>query len=833
MKTLITNLLMIFSLFFCCLSTACTDEEKNNKTDERTMFKLSSDFLDLSLDPLNVEVGTSGKSYEIAVEAGEGVTWQVEVKEGNDFIDVEPAEIKTGNGVIKINVPENQTKEEKKAVVVISSMTNDPKEVSFVQEGLSEYSSAHFAVMADLHYGNNKYKEGTIEKIRRALDFIKQERPELKALFVCGDFADGGLEEEYREVTQLIKENLPADVKVYYMLGNHDKYAGEQSLMAYKTIVNQPYHQYIEKNGYPYITISTALDKHKDACYDDGAVEFLRKSLRDATQKYEGKPIFVFSHSPSDETPWGPAWGYADLHRVLKSYPQVIHFTGHTHYTIEDERSIWQNSYTWINVGPSNSANVSMDVTTADDQYPQSGGTINEALLVDVDGNMDVTVTRLDTYSKKKLEDAWIIRAPHNGTLFRYNNKPGMEGMKERPGNGGKPTMDEAPVVSEISEYTCKVTFKQGNDDSFVWHYIIEVINKGTNKVDYSRKLFSDFYWRHEGEPQTLTHAIAGLQPGTDYKVSIRAVDSFFSESEPAVAEFATKELVVDPDNALKADLIDVVFNNKGAVNAVKGIGLNVNSSDNGTPVTEYNDNLKMYVGKFAGQAGNNAHYVIDYSSNNVYKEGISDGFSWEVYCSSSDIASEQYIIASHGNGGMMISLNYPWTSNLGEGAKSKTICAVMAKTASWGAENIGYQFISPESVKFGTYYHLLFAWDKVNLKLYLNGKLIATKNMADLILFGKTQSLFVGGLNAGNWGRFMGDIAIARVYNRPLPEEDVAAIYEQITKRAEMTGFSELNDLLVSGTLSSEKAEEGWALMNSLTTTQEEVNAFISGVSN
>lgn len=828
MKTRITNLLTICFLFFCCLGTACTDDEKNNKTDERTRFKLSSDFLDLSLDPLTVEVGTSGKSYEVAVDAGEGVTWQVEVKEGNDFINVEPAEIKTGSGVIKINVPENQTKKEKKAVVVISSMTSEPKEVSFVQEGLSEYPSAHFAVMADLHYGNNRYKEATIVKIERALKYIKKERPGLKALFVCGDFADGGLEEEYREVTQLIKNNLPADVKVYYMLGNHDKYAGEPSLAAYKTIVNQPYHQYIEKNGYPYITISTAPGKYKDACYDDGAVEFLRKSLRDASQKYEGKPIFVFSHSPSDETPWGPAWGYADLHRVLKSYPQVIHFTGHTHYTIDDERSIWQNNYTWINVGPSNSANVSMNVTTEDDQYPQSGGTINEALLVDVDGNMDVTVTRLDTYNEEELRSAWKIKAPHNGTLFQYNNKPGMEGMKERKGNGGRPTMDEVPVVSDVSEYACKVTFRQGEDDSFVWHYIIEVINKATNKVDYSRKLFSDFYWRHDGEPQTLTHVIAGLQPGTDYRASIKAVDSFFSESEPVVAEFTTENLVVvDP---LKADLIDVVFNDNGAINAVKGIGLNVEPSGNGTPVTEYNDNLKMYVGKFAGETGSNAHYVIDYSSNNGYKDGIADGFSWEVYCSTNIIPAgadaHHYVISGNG---MMISQNYPWAGNL-SGADAKTLCAIIPQTTPWKG-NFAYKFMSSKVVSTNKYYHLLFTWDGGDLILYLNGEKVAKEKVE--IAFPASSNFVIGGNSAGTWGRFDGDIAIARVYNRPLPEEDVAAIYEQLTKRAEMTGFSRLNDLLVGGTLSQEKAEEGWALMNSLTTTQEEVNAFISGVSN
>ena len=69
------------------------------------------------------------------------------------------------------------------------------------------------------------------------------------------------------------------------------------------------------------------------------------------------------------------------MDKILKEYPQVIHFTGHTHYTIEDERSIWQNEYTWINVGPSHYANISTDITP-DYEYPDSGKKITEPLIV-------------------------------------------------------------------------------------------------------------------------------------------------------------------------------------------------------------------------------------------------------------------------------------------------------------------------------------------------------------------------------------------------------------------------------------------------------------------
>lgn len=815
LKLIFLHFVCLFSLL---LAYACADDNKNREV-LQDKFILSSELLDLSLNPLKVDVGASGNDYEMMVEAHENVTWQVQVKEGEEFIDVEPKEIKTGNGVIKISIPENQTKEEKKAVIVISSMTDYQKEIAFVQEGLSEYASYHFAVIADLHYGITYTGEAPATKITKTLDMIKEKQPNLNALFVCGDLTHSGLADEYQNVTNLIKTNLPASVDVYYMLGNHDKYAGEVSLNAYKTYTGQPYYQYVEKNGYPFITISADPTNERDANFHADAIKFLRNSLSDAARKYVGKPIFVFSHAPSKQTAWGPEWGYNDLHDVLKNYPQVIHFTGHTHYTTEDPRSFWQKDYTWLNVGPGNYGTIAKDVIGSSEIYPKSGNTITEALLVSVDGNMDVTVNRLDTYNKKELKTPWIISAPHDGTRFIYKSEEGMEGIKTRSDKDAVPVMQGKLDVDNVTEYAGDLTFGQGTDDSFIYHYVIEVVDKSTGETVHIRKLFSDYYWRNNGEPQTLSYTISGLKPGTTYKVCVKAVDSFFSESQALNTEFTTKEQIIDPVDALKADLVDVVFTKGGIMNIAEGIGLPIIQS--GTVTSLYNNKLHMYVGAFNGLDDKN-YYWMDYSNSAVYKDGIEDGFSWEVYCNSSDLEQEcQYVMS---NDAMLMALNYPWASN----GNAPTYCAVM--TSKKDTYKYAYNFIKSPELKVDRYYHLLFTWDGAQVKLYRDGKLVFTGDFKIKLPEEAGKQRIGIGSNAGtSWGKLNGNLAFARVYNRILSAEDVAGLYEQITSRTETDVFDSLNTLLTSSELSTELLKEGWRLMNDLSTTKEEVEAFIA----
>ncbi len=63
------------------------------------------------------------------------------------------------------------------------------------------------------------------------------------------------------------------------------------------------------------------------------------------------KPFFYFQHQHPKDTCYGPhAWGRDDgtSTRLLSQFPNAIAFSGHSHYVLTDERSVWQGAFTSI-----------------------------------------------------------------------------------------------------------------------------------------------------------------------------------------------------------------------------------------------------------------------------------------------------------------------------------------------------------------------------------------------------------------------------------------------------------------------------------------------------
>ena len=817
MKTpkIIWNILFMFAIFTLSLSCTDDDKESNNK------FEITSESIDLFQNKISIDVPQAGKQHSLSVTTSESATWKIKITKGGDFITATPLGDQKGSGEITITIQPNEKEAEREGTISISNSLGSGKTISFTQEGKID-NPFHCAVMGDLHYGLKKDEQQADVRVPRALKMILQKQPKIKALFICGDFTNYGTVDEYQKITELINQNVPSTIKVYYMLGNHDTAGGTASAEAYTQYTGQSFYQYIEKGGYPFITISVNPNSAWSADYNDEGLEFLANKLKAAAITYKDKPIFVFSHSPSKRTPWGAKWGYDKMDKILKEYPQVIHFTGHTHYTIEDERSIWQNEYTWINVGPSHYANISTDITP-DYEYPDSGKKITEAVIVDIEENTDIKVNRLDTYNEKELKTPWLIKAPHNGSQFKY-----FGDMQTRTDKDASPVMNGTPQVTDITEYGCNITFNQGEDDSFIWHYKVEAIDTRTQEIKYTRLVLSDFYWRN-GTPETLSCPVSGLTPDTEYKISIKGVDSFFSESQPVESTtFTTNALPpVDPSvKAPKADLVDIVFTNTEAQN-VAASGLAVTKKGTGTPIG-YNTDLKMYVIKPNTTGSISNYYMVDYKGNTTYTNGVKNGFTYEVYCKTSDIKTMQYPLSNLQSAGMGFTFNETYTD-----PKGATFSAMIRGDGKYHKLN----FMKATDVKANTYYHLLFTWNGEQICLYLDGEFVASDVCKKLTMpSGDAQYICIGAdsnssPSSAAQNAFKGEVAIARVYSKAVNASEVASLYKQLTTRSTIAEFTTLNSLLTSGSLSQELATEGWALMNNIATSKEELDAFITKV--
>ena len=84
-------------------------------------------------------------------------------------------------------------------------------------------------------------------------------------------------------------------------------------------------------------------------------ISMVKTALETSTSKNVNAPIIVMGHHGIPNTAYVTSeWNgtYGEILNLFKKYPQVIHISGHSHATLEDARSIWQDDgYTAIQDG--------------------------------------------------------------------------------------------------------------------------------------------------------------------------------------------------------------------------------------------------------------------------------------------------------------------------------------------------------------------------------------------------------------------------------------------------------------------------------------------------
>lgn len=312
----------------------------------------------------------------------------------------------------------------------------------------------------------------------------------------------------------------------YFVMGNHDNYHVDghahfqDGLKHFNQGEPYPLHNYQVIKGYPFIMVSTLNGCKNDIAhradgtnaYPPKTVQWLEETMERASQECPGKPIFVFTHIPPRWTcysTWveyenGLAWCMQVLNRVFNEYPQTIVFAGHSHYPVGDSRSIHQganpesehkNYYTVINTGSTTYAEVHPNAVEGDASgvHPDGFAYVTEGLIVTEYTNGDIEVRRYDTYRNE-----------------------------------------------EIAADSVKVTFPQASDDDCVFRYVINVFDVKGGLPVTNASIFSRFYLNSE-MPDELTNIISGLNSETEYRVVVKAYDSYDNESTPLMASFTTR----------------------------------------------------------------------------------------------------------------------------------------------------------------------------------------------------------------------------------------------------------------------------------------------------
>ncbi|MGL5084200.1 MAG: hypothetical protein ACRC68_00490, partial [Clostridium sp.] len=343
-----------------------------------------------------------------------------------------------------------------------------------------------------------------------------------------------------------------------------------------------------------------------------------RQQLNEATLEDKTKPIFVFVHHGIKDTAYGTnAWYTPNLKNVLSDFSQVIIFGGHSHYPLNDPRSINQKDFTALNT--STISYFELEKGMMYGTIPPNADNAYQMMVLDVDGTK-VSIKKLDLLSGKYIGEDWVFDTALGKEGFKYTDARSLE--SDTPyfeANAGVRLADINDTGATITIDQAKINDKLGdNHDQIVHSYKYDFINKKTGKVEKSYKIWSEYYFLPMAS--TLTQKFTGLKPGIEYEVTVTGLNSYKKPTINVIStSFKTTGGIVPPTEedmnkpVEAAELINVDFEDGTATD--KSQAKNTFKTS-GSPKIIINDKLNKNVGSFDGGSA----FMYPFSDENYSK---------------------------------------------------------------------------------------------------------------------------------------------------------------------------------------------------------------------
>lgn len=235
-------------------------------------------------------------------------------------------------------------------------------------------------------------------KMAYAMADSDAEYKKLDAALFVGDMTDNGRKDQFLGFSTAVNSVLKDETQLLAVLAkSHDgSTLGKGSLDYYSGISgeNTDIHKVI--NGYHFIGLSASRTEGDH--YSEYQREWLDAQLAAATAEDPTKPVFVFQHEHIANTVYGSSdfegWGMDYFRAVLNKYPQVVNFSGHSHYPLNDPRSIWQGEFTAVGTGALYYAEFTVDDVRT--YHPDGNRDVVTFWVVEVDANNRIRLRGID-----------------------------------------------------------------------------------------------------------------------------------------------------------------------------------------------------------------------------------------------------------------------------------------------------------------------------------------------------------------------------------------------------------------------------------------------------
>jgi hypothetical protein len=354
--------------------------------------------------------------------------------------------------------------------------------------------------------------------------------PALDAVLIAGDLTDDGRKDQFNAFTAALNSELREGTRFLGVTAkSHDGGTMRRGeVHAYYTALtgNSPdFHTVI--GGYHFIGLSASEDD--SVHYDAGQIAWLRAQLEAAVAEDPQKPVFVMHHEHVRNTVYGSSdfegWGETYFTDVLNDFPQAVDFSGHSHYPLNDPRSLWQGAFTAVGTGAIYYAEFTVDDerTVHPDGYRQ----VSTCWLVEVDANNRIRLRGLDVTAGEYLCE-YILENPADPANRAYT--------PERRAAASRPPVFAADAelkTTPVAGYClCRVPAAQSADGMPIVLYRAMAYDKN-GSLAASAWTIPKYYVAH-GETAVALR-LSGLEKG-EYTVRVVAETAYGVDSAPLTA---------------------------------------------------------------------------------------------------------------------------------------------------------------------------------------------------------------------------------------------------------------------------------------------------------
>lgn len=395
-----------------------------------------------------------------------------------------------------------------------------------------------FVACSDSHLksaaGKGSYRIEKTAKLAYAIAKADDEYKNLDAFLINGDITNDGNIDQFSGFKAVADKYIKSDTELLPIIANNHDFRNmkKQTVAYFSKLMDKDtdYHKVV--NGYHFIGISTS--DVEGVNYTEDQRIWLKAQLDEAVKDDPNKPIFVSQHEHILNTVYGSSdfdgWGIDDFTDILEQYPQVVDFSGHSHYPLNDPRSVWQGSFTAVGTG----ALAYMELTVEDQRkvHPTGNGLEAQFWIVELDKDSNMRLRGIDLIEEKVLCE-YILANPANTANREYTPE------KQAARSTAPVFSDDASIKVTKAARNATVRFDAANstDSAPIFLYKVTVTDSD-GEIVKSDWVLPKYYSATVEKREKLR--LGKLEKG-EYNVSVVAETAWGVQSEAITTSFVIK----------------------------------------------------------------------------------------------------------------------------------------------------------------------------------------------------------------------------------------------------------------------------------------------------